>query len=1070
MHVVKRLGTRLGGTSVVFAILVAFFAIAQGLLFTQPVSALTPVEMQECYNALNGKSFTKSTSGSWSPERPSIYDKCSAQSTGSCTSATTSTNPETGEITVKLTCRLPTANDATDLGNAAAKKIYTDAVVAAMCGTNQECAIEYSGSFISCFDAYVKNNEDFVYPSYDEGFLAQCVASDLKINASNRTKLQAALVAAEGAVKTATDNIGLGTTIPGDETEGDSCAIDGVGWIVCPLAAFLGKVNDGAYAAIEKLLIFTVPNPFSTNPTENAIYSVWSNIRNVANVMFVMAFFAIIFSQSTSIGISAYGIRKMLPRIIIAAIMVNLSYYLCIFAIDISNIIGAGFDGILRSVTDSSKVQDNGSWEEIGAVILAGSAGVFLGIAMVSAAVWATGLFLALGVTALLAIVMTVVILLVRHVALIMIIILSPLAFVAYILPNTEGLFDKWRKVFISLLVMYPLIALLFAGARVASDVIIMTHQGNAQAGGNADSFYMLMALAVLTVPLFGVPWIIKFSGGALARVAGVMNNRSKGLVDRARNYGEKGASDRRLRAGYYARNNLADRGKKLTGSAEGWGKNADGTNKSGFRARYARTKGRLARTAGGGMGVAAGRAQSSWDKTKQRELRANMYKHADEEAYWHRMAKTETTTVEETDADGKVTRVTKKAPTAAAMGMAAGIARSGGPKMTDKVLRTATEAQRKDFIETRGRVGDDASEMGFYNPGSNYKVWKADKDTGVMGWQDIGSDTGGAAVHLTQKHGDALGRVRVTNANGETFEIGGDDADGYMAKAAINMAASAADGSAMTRMMGLKGDPGVDASLIDSLNQSIAANASKLAPKFQGVFAGEDAINGATVDTVSQWHGGQFWLEGRRLAYKRHDAEQKLQAVEQNSNATQQEKATAQADYNAAQDKIQTYYTNVETAVNVMKDRAAASGKTLSPGKLEAFEQFKALATDEKNDYYNPQYNYLFEGGKRPDKLPTDGGLPDELRADITRRVSEQVQATSARASSTAGTRIPRVDIPPTNPTAATTGGTTSPNPTAAPTGGTTDAQGRYVPNRPDGTPMGADEADEYHRRNGGP
>ncbi len=1048
MQIVKRLGARRSRANVVFAVLVAFFAIAQGLIFAQPTSALTPAEMQECYNALNGKSFTTSITGSWSPSKPANYDKCTAANTGSCTATVTSTNPETGDRTRKIACRLPTANDAVALGNAEAKNIYAEAVTTAMCGTNQQCAIAYSGSFIPCFDGYVRNNEDFVYPNYDEGFLAKCVADDLKLNASDRTKLQAALDGAEGDVKAATDAIGLGT-ITNSESSGDSCAIDGVGWIVCPIATFLGKINDGAYATIEKLLIFTVPNPFSTDPKENAIYSIWSNLRNFANILFVLSFFAIIFSQATSMGISAYGIRKMLPRMIIAAILVNLSYYLCIFAIDISNVIGRGLDELLRSTTSSAAVQENNGWEEIGATLLVGSGALFLGVPLIAAtAVWATGLFLALAATALIAIVLTVVILLVRHVGLIMLIILSPLAFVAYILPNTEGLFDKWRKAFISLLVMYPLIALLFAGSKVASDVIIMTHQGDAQAGGSADSFYMLMALAVLTVPLFGVPWIVKFSGGALARVAGVMNNRTKGLVDRARNYGEKGAADRRLRAGYYARNNLADRASKF-------GRKADGTPERG-ETRRARTKERLARVAGGGLGFAAGRAQKSWDKTKERELRANMYKHADEEAYWHRMAKTETTTVEETDADGKVTRVTKKAPTAAAMGMAAGIARSGGPKMTDKVLRSATEAQRKDFVETRGRVGDDASEMGFYNPGSNYqkRVW--DKGSKQWKWEDIGSDTGGAAVHLTQKHGDALGRVRIQNANGETFEIGGDDADGFMAKAAINMAASAADGSAMTRMMGLKGDPGVDASLIDSLNQSIAANASKLAPKFQGVFAGEDAINGATVDTVSQWHGGQFWLEGRRLAYKRHEAEQKLQEVQQNSNATQQEKATAQADYTAAQDKIQTYYTNVETAVNVMKDRAAASGKTLSPGKLEAFEQFKALATDEKNNYYNPQYNYLFQGGKRPDNLPTDGGLPAELKADITRRVNEEVQATSERASATAGTRIPRVDIPTTNPT-------------AAPAGGTTDTQGRYAPNRPDGTPMSADEADEYFRRNGG-
>ena len=77
-------------------------------------------------------------------------------------------------------------------------------------------------------------------------------------------------------------------------------------------------------------------------------------------------------------------------------------------------------------------------------------------------------------VPALLAVLTTLLILVGRYALLTILIAISPLAFVAFILPGTEGLFDKWRKTFITLLVFYPMVAVLFAGSKAAAYIILL--------------------------------------------------------------------------------------------------------------------------------------------------------------------------------------------------------------------------------------------------------------------------------------------------------------------------------------------------------------------------------------------------------------------------------------------------------------------------------------------------------------------------------------------------------------------------------------------------------------------
>jgi|JI10StandDraft_1071094.scaffolds.fasta_scaffold16980_9 hypothetical protein len=364
------------------------------------------------------------------------------------------------------------------------------------------------------------------------------------------------------------------------ETPEETCNITGVGWIVCPVATMLGGLTDAVYSLVEKLLVFDLAtNPFDTT---NPVYKIWVNIRDVANIAFVIAFFAVIFSQATSMGISAYGIRKMLPRIIAAAIMINLSYYICVLGVDISNIIGGGIDNLLKSAlaggagTSSDPATAAGTLSGIGVgVLITGLlAGGVAAAGGFTAALASLLVFLPM---ILLAILVALVVLIARQAILVMLIILSPLAFAAFILPGTEKMFDTWRKTFITMLIFYPLAALLFAGSSVAASVLRLT----ANSGSGTDQLMKVFSLGVQTFPLFGMPFLLKFSSGILGKLAGVVNNPNKGPFDKM----TKGAEARRDRF----QNNM--RAQKL-----GDFNKKSGTNPSWFRRGAGATAARQAR------------------------------------------------------------------------------------------------------------------------------------------------------------------------------------------------------------------------------------------------------------------------------------------------------------------------------------------------------------------------------------------------------------------------------------------------------------------------------------------
>ena len=349
---------------------------------------------------------------------------------------------------------------------------------------------------------------------------------------SSATYAVYSFVAPDGYIQTSTSTVSIES--PSENSTGNSCDLQGLGWIICPLSNLLADAMDWMYGALQE---FLKTQPLETTNQNSGIYLAWGIMRNISNVAFIAAFLVIIYSQITSIGIGNYGIKKLLPRLIIAAVLVNLSFTICAIALDLSNIVGYAlqdtFMGIKNTVVtlgENTPVQSWG-WGEVTTTVLSNGA---LGAGVAAAVALRLELWPML-VTALVGLGLTLLLVLLimaaRQALIIILIIISPLAFVCYLLPGTEKWFEKWRDLFTTMLIFFPAFAVAFGGAQLAGILIIQS-----ATGANGGMMHIL-GMIVQVAPLALTPLILKLSGGVLNRVAGFVNDKNKGLYDRTKNW-----------------------------------------------------------------------------------------------------------------------------------------------------------------------------------------------------------------------------------------------------------------------------------------------------------------------------------------------------------------------------------------------------------------------------------------------------------------------------------------------------------------------------------------------------
>lgn len=553
-----------------------------------------------------------------------------------------------------------------------------------------------------------------------------------------------------------------------DNETKSTCGIKGgMGWVVCPVMQFLSDMVDTMYSFIQDQLEV----PIKMFDMSSGTYTAWSVFRDYANIAFIIAFLFIVYSQVTSVGISNYGIKKMLPKLIIGAILVNTSFFISQFAVDLTNLLGRSIDQLFSGIANAIS---SGGGEIIGASGPDGGgkfstviAGVLIGgVALVVA--------LALGLIGpiLLAIALVFLILLLRKVLIIVLIAISPLAFVAYLLPNTEKWFKKWSDMFIKVLMVFPVVAIVVGASKVAS-AIISQQTGTATstlAGESSNVVNSLIAAAVLTVPFFVIPGLLSKSLEAMGSFGKKLSSASQRANSKIGKKASSNAKEKWQNSSYMQGKKLRDAGKAQykkrkfaervsgEGGLRGWGTRRLARGGAGLSPAGLRTNGAAA-----GLTTLAAQAEAQADEGFEKDVRAAGLQYATQSSG--------DIMKELVDSNGNINQSLSAAQRSAAI---------------DRVMASGSFAERRQLVEAanekmsegeKARVSKGVYAKGDQNIYGSGIGAKIQSSAGVGGADNLRKITQQNireghvnAEHLVQGEGSAEYMVDV--ANGETTQL----------------------------------------------------------------------------------------------------------------------------------------------------------------------------------------------------------------------------------------------------------------------------------------------------------
>lgn len=180
-----------------------------------------------------------------------------------------------------------------------------------------------------------------------------------------------------------------------------------------------------------------------TSPDFEAVYRMWQFVRDFTNMLFVLALVAI--GLGTALRYGEYQLQKALPRLILIALLINFTPVIIGVFIDAANIT------IRFLVSDTAG--DN--LAQMARKAYDGNLNLFKNIldSPIENLAAATAQLI-FNTTATIVYLLFFVLYLFRYVALIILFILSPLAFFSYILPITRGFWSMWWRQFIAWLII----------------------------------------------------------------------------------------------------------------------------------------------------------------------------------------------------------------------------------------------------------------------------------------------------------------------------------------------------------------------------------------------------------------------------------------------------------------------------------------------------------------------------------------------------------------------------------------------------------------------------------------
>ncbi len=336
-----------------------------------------------------------------------------------------------------------------------------------------------------------------------------------------------------------------------------STMLEGISEKVSPFFAFyvallMGLIISGLFLYLAVFLLEMAANPANLTIMESeAVQIGWQFTSSLANTGIIVVL--VIIGIATILGKDNYGIKKALPKLIIVALLVNFSLVFVGMIVDVANIVLNTFfqEDIGTELVRAIFV----SWDNIfGSMTLYGL-GLLVSlmipfqsaVAQFSFALGMTSTLLPQIIEAILQVVVSFMMAIVvslyaflflaRIFVIQILAILSPLAFVAWTLPKTQGMWKKWISAlvewsFLGVVLFFFLLLATVAAAPLRPDPGMAPSLPIANFGTVQSIFIYYIILGAFLV--LGV----KMAKSFMPEGAQTLINQAKGLPGQVRKYG----------------------------------------------------------------------------------------------------------------------------------------------------------------------------------------------------------------------------------------------------------------------------------------------------------------------------------------------------------------------------------------------------------------------------------------------------------------------------------------------------------------------------------------------------
>lgn len=246
-------------------------------------------------------------------------------------------------------------------------------------------------------------------------------------------------------------------------------ALNNILWIIAKVGGWLVWLAS---------LVLVPMLTWSTFVRDPLVTSGWTFLQGMANLGFIFALLFI--AVATTLQLDIGSPKKMLPRLLIAALLINFSLVIAGVVLDMSRVvmaiimraiigIGTNIEDLPIKMLASSDLMgaafDTGTLRTEGSITLKASSTHWSSVhnvAMATLFIWVTAV----------AFIIIAVGLFIRYIALVLLLIVSPIAYLAIAFPGMQGVAKKWWASFLKYVIYGPVmlfvLALIVVGSNIA--------------------------------------------------------------------------------------------------------------------------------------------------------------------------------------------------------------------------------------------------------------------------------------------------------------------------------------------------------------------------------------------------------------------------------------------------------------------------------------------------------------------------------------------------------------------------------------------------------------------------